>query len=72
MMEDMPGFKKSQIRRKLKELGLKKGLLTENQKALLRQLFDEYKGNRQMMKLITGGMGGRYGADLLLGLRISC
>lgn len=42
--------------RHLKALGLKRGVLTEEQTARLKELFEEHRGRRQCYQLIADGL----------------
>ncbi|BDA45591.1 Topoisomerase 1-associated factor 1 at N-terminal half [Coccomyxa sp. Obi] len=52
-------FKRSQIQRQLKVLGLKKGQLTDNQKSELQRLFHAHKGKRDCLATIAAEFPGQ-------------
>lgn len=45
-----------QVGRHLKALGLRRGILTEEQTARLKELFEEHRGRRQCYQLIADGL----------------
>eukprot|EP00884_Botryococcus_braunii_P014003 jgi/Botrbrau1/22603/Bobra.176_1s0033.1 len=57
LMDMGAGFKKSQLSRKLKSMGLKRGVLTENQVTKLKAALEEYRGHPDYLLLMSGEMG---------------
>lgn len=53
-----------QVGRHLKALGLKRGVLTEDQTARLKELFEEHRGRRQCYQLIADGLENGCAASL--------